>query len=91
MVEDYWSNFCTWKELPDYNEVALVGIFKKGLHPGLAQKLVELRQLKNSNSLESWYEMALDYERARQEVNIEFGSRNERSEKQTIKKEKKNE
>jgi len=39
MVEDYWSDFCTWKKLTGYNEVALVGIFKKGLHPGLAQKL----------------------------------------------------
>jgi len=61
--------------------VALVGIFKKRLHLGLAQKLVELGQLKNSNSLESWYKMALDYERARREANIEFGSRNKQLEK----------
>ena len=90
IVEDYQSDFCTWKELIGYNEVALVGIFKKGLYPGLAQKLVELGQLKNSNSLKSWYKMALDYERARQEANIKFGSRNEQSEKQVIKKEEKN-
>ena len=90
MVEDYWSDFCTWKELTGYNKVALVGIFKKGLYPGLAWKLVELGQLKNSNLLESWYKMALDYERARQEANIEFGSRNKWSEKQVIKKEEKN-
>jgi len=32
MVEDYWSDFCTWKELTDYNEMALVRIFKKRLH-----------------------------------------------------------
>jgi len=51
--------------LTGYNKVALIGIFKKGLHPGLAQKLVELGQLKNSNSLESWYKIGLDYERAR--------------------------
>ena len=70
--------------------MALVGIFKKRLHSDLAQKLVELGQLKNSNSLKSWYKMALDYERARQEANIKFGSRNEQSEKQVIKKEEKN-
>ena len=34
--------------------------------------------------------MALDYERARQEANIKFESRNEQSEKQVIKKEEKN-
>jgi len=90
MVEDYWSDFCTWKELTGYNEVALVRIFKKGLYPGLAQKLVELGQLKNSNLLESWYKMTLDYERARREANIEFGSKNKQLEKQVIKKEKKN-
>ena len=52
MVEDYWSKFCTWKDLTGYNEVALVSIFKRGLHPGLARKLVELRQMKNSDSLD---------------------------------------
>jgi len=68
MVEDYWSEFCTWKDLTGYNEVALVSIFKRGLYPGLAHKLVELRQMKNSDSLDRWYESALDYERARREV-----------------------
>jgi len=56
--------------------VVLVRIFKKELYPGLAQKLVELGQLKNLNSLESWYKIALDYERARREANIKFGSKN---------------
>ena len=27
MVEDYWMDFCTWKDLTQYNEIALVGIF----------------------------------------------------------------
>jgi len=82
MVEDYWSKFCTWKDLTGYNEVALVSIFKRGLHPGLAHKLVELRQMKNSDSLDKWYESALDYERARREANAEFGGRGEKSSRQ---------
>jgi len=32
MVEDYWSEFCTWKDLTGYNKVALVSIFKRELH-----------------------------------------------------------
>jgi len=27
MVEDYWMDFCAWKDLTQYNEIALVGIF----------------------------------------------------------------
>jgi len=52
MVEDYWGEFCTWKDLTGYNEIALVRIFKRGLHLGLACKLVELRQMKNSDNLD---------------------------------------
>jgi len=36
LLEDFWSEFVTWKELSGYNEVALVGMFKKGIHPALA-------------------------------------------------------
>ena len=79
MVEDYWSEFCTWKDLTGYNEVALVGIFKRGLHSGLARKLVELGQMKNSDSLNRWYESALDYERARREATTEFGGQGEKN------------
>jgi len=46
---------------------------------GLACKLVELRQMKNSDSLNRWYESVLDYERARRETNTEFGDRGEKS------------
>ena len=42
LLEDFWSEFVTWKELSGYNEVALVGLFKKGIHPALARKLVEI-------------------------------------------------
>jgi len=42
LLEDFWSEFVTWKELSGYNKVALVGLFKKGIHPALAQKLVEI-------------------------------------------------
>ena len=36
LLEDFWSEFVTWKELSRYNEIALVGLFKKGIHPALA-------------------------------------------------------
>jgi len=46
---------------------------------GLACKLVELRQMKNSDSLNKWYESALDYERVRREINAKFGGQGEKS------------
>jgi len=36
LLEDFWSEFVTWKELSGYNEVALVELFKKGIHLALA-------------------------------------------------------
>jgi len=36
LLKDFWSELVTWKELSRYNEVALVGLFKKGIHPALA-------------------------------------------------------
>ena len=36
LLEDFWSEFVTWKKISGYNEVALVGLFKKGVHPTLA-------------------------------------------------------
>jgi len=65
LLKDFWSKFVTWKELSGYNKVMLVGLFKKGIYPVLAQKLVEISQLKNSNSLEDWYEKVLSFERSR--------------------------
>ena len=75
LLEDFWSEFVTWKELSGYNEVALVGLFKKGVHPALAQKLVEIGQMRNSDSLDEWYEKALSFERSRREAIEEFGGR----------------
>jgi len=49
LLEDFWSEFVTWKELSGYNEVTLVSLFKKGIHPALARKLVKVGQLRNSN------------------------------------------
>jgi len=43
---------------------------------------VELRQIKNSDSLDRWYKSALDYKRARREANAEFGGRGEKSSRQ---------
>jgi len=75
LLEDYWSEFITWKELSGCNEVTLVGLFKKGIHPALAQKLVEIGQMRNSNLLDEWYEKALSFERSRREAIEEFGGR----------------
>jgi len=75
LLEDFWSEFVTWKELSGYNEVALVGLFKKGVHPALAQKLVEIGQMRNSDSLDEWYEKALSFERSRREAIEEFRGR----------------
>ena len=35
LLEDFWLEFITQKELSRYNEVALVGLFKKGVHLAL--------------------------------------------------------
>ena len=43
--------------------------------PALAQKLVEIGQLRNSDSLDEWYEKALSFERSRRDVIEEFGER----------------
>jgi len=75
LLEDFWSEFVTWKELSGYNEVALVGLFKKGVHPALAQKLVEIGQMRNLDSLDKWYEKALSFERSRREAIKEFGKK----------------
>jgi len=50
-------------------------LFKKGIHPALARKLVEIGQLRNSDSLDEWYEKALSFERSRREAIEEFGGR----------------
>ena len=75
LLEDFWSEFVTWKELSGYNEVTLVGLFKKGIYPALARKLVEIGQLRNLDLLDDWYEKALNFERSRREAIEEFGGR----------------
>jgi len=55
--------------------MALVGLFKKGIHLALAQKLVKISQLRNSDPLNEWYEKALSFERSRREAIEEFGGR----------------
>ena len=52
-----------------------MGLFKKGIYLALAQKLVEIGQLKNLDSLDEWYEKALSFERLRREAIKEFGGR----------------
>ena len=41
----------------------------------MAQKLVEIGQLRNLDSLENWYKKALSFERSRREAIKEFGER----------------
>ena len=75
LLEDFWSKFITWKELFKYNKVVIVGLFKKEIYLALAWKLVKIGQLRNSDSLEDWYEKALSFERSRREAIKEFGER----------------
>jgi len=75
LLEDFWLEFMTWKELSRYNEIALVGLFKKGVHLALAQKLVEIGQIRNSDLLDEWYEKALSFERSKRKAIEEFGRR----------------
>ena len=75
LLEDFWSEFVTWKELSGYNEMALVGLFKKGIHPALVQKLVEIGQLRNLDPLDKQYEKTLSFERLRREAIEEFGGK----------------
>jgi len=60
-----------------WHDIALVGLFKKGIHLALAQKLVEIGQLRNLDLLDKWYKKALSFERSRQEAKAieEFGER----------------
>ena len=75
LLEDFWSEFVTWKKFSGYNEIVLVDLFKKGIHPALARKLVEIGQLRNLDLLDEWYEKALSFERSRREAIKEFGGR----------------
>jgi len=52
LLEDFWSEFVTWKELLGYNEIALIGLFKKGIHLALVGKLVKISQLRNLDLLD---------------------------------------
>ena len=72
LLEDFWSEFVTQKELSSYNEIALVELFKKGIYPVLAQKLVKISQSRNSDSLDDQYEKMLSFKRLRREVIKEF-------------------
>jgi len=84
MVEDYWMDFCVWKDLTQYNEIALVGIFRDGLNKGLARKLVELGQLNEMSSLDIWYIKAVEFERARRSAEGIFGQRRQFIEEKRI-------
>ena len=52
-----------------------MGLFKKGVHLALAQKLVKIGQMRNLDSLDEWYKKALSFERSKREVIEEFGGR----------------
>jgi len=65
MVEDYWLDFCTWKDLTEYNEITLVGMFRDRLNTGLAYKLVEIGEMNKKLTLEEWYLKKVKFERVR--------------------------
>jgi len=65
MVEDYWLDFCTWKDLTEYNEITLVGMFRDRLNTGLAYKLVEIGEMNKELTLEEWYLKKVRFERVR--------------------------
>ena len=69
LLENFWSEFITWKKLSGYNEIILVGLFKKGIHLALAQKLVKISQLRNQDSLNEWYKKALSVMNIEQDYN----------------------
>jgi len=75
LLKDFWLEFVTCKELSGYNEIASVGLFKKGVHLALAWKLIEIGQIRNSDSLDEWYEKVLSFERSRRKAIKEFGGR----------------
>ena len=52
IVKNYWLDFCTWKDLTGYNKIVLVGMFRDRLNTGLACKLVEIREINESLTLE---------------------------------------
>jgi hypothetical protein len=75
MIEEYWIDFSAWKDLTRYNQIALVGLFRDGLNPGLGRKLVEVARMKDTDPLEEWYETAVEYERAKRSADQAFGAR----------------
>ena len=78
LLKDYQTEFTTWRELSGYNKITLVGLFKKEIYPTLAQKLIEIGQLKNSDSLDNWYEKALSFEKSRRKVIEKFKEKGKR-------------
>jgi len=76
--------FVIWKGISGYNEIALVGLFKKGIHPAL--KLIKIGQLRNSDLLDEWYEKVLSFERLRKEAIEEFGRRKNLENSEDVKK-----
>ena len=51
MVENYWLDFCAWKDITGYNEIALVGMFRDRLNTGLACKPVEIGEINKGLTL----------------------------------------
>ena len=65
IVEDYQLDFCTWKDLTRYNEIALVGMFRDGLNTSLAYKLVEIGEINEGLILEEQYLKVVKFEKTR--------------------------
>ena len=63
-----------------------MGLFKKGIYPALAQKLIKIGQLRNSDLLDEWYEKALSFERLRRKAIKEFRRRKNLKNSEDVKK-----
>lgn len=74
-VEEYCIDFNTWRSLTGYNEIALVGMFREGLHPGLSRRLMEVARLSDTDSLETWCKNAVEFERSWRWANRMYGTK----------------
>ena len=68
MVENYWLDFCAWKDITGYNEIALVGMFRDRLNTSLACKLVEIGGINKGLTLKEQYLKAVKFKKARQVI-----------------------
>ena len=65
MVKNYQLDFCTQKDLTEYNKIALEKIFRDRLNTSLVYKLVEIKGINKGLTLGEQYNKIVEFERAR--------------------------